>query len=178
MFFLPGILIAILTFPGVIVHEAAHQLFCRLTRTPVFEVCYFRFGNPVGYVVHEKVERPWKIFLICMGPFLVNTVLGGIIVFSSAIDVIEFQNYTNPISLFLVWLGASILMHSFPSTGDAKNLFEAVVLNKAVALWKKVVVMPFVGLIYAGAFGSIFWLDALYALAVGMLLPNLLVQLL
>jgi hypothetical protein len=27
--FIPGQLIAILTFPGVIVHEAAHQLFCR-----------------------------------------------------------------------------------------------------------------------------------------------------
>lgn len=29
MFFIPGQLIALVTFPGVIVHELAHQLFCR-----------------------------------------------------------------------------------------------------------------------------------------------------
>src|SRR5262245_37083476 len=30
MFFVPGFLISILTFPGVIVHEAAHAFFCRM----------------------------------------------------------------------------------------------------------------------------------------------------
>ena len=29
---IPGILIALATFPGVIVHEAAHMLFCKLRR--------------------------------------------------------------------------------------------------------------------------------------------------
>lgn len=47
MFFIPGQLIAALTFPGVIVHEMAHQLFCRLFRVAVLDVCYFRFG-PAG----------------------------------------------------------------------------------------------------------------------------------
>lgn len=39
---IPGFLISIATFPGVIVHEAAHQLFCRLTKVAVLDVCYFR----------------------------------------------------------------------------------------------------------------------------------------
>jgi len=51
MFFIPGPVIAALTFPGVIVHEMAHQLFCRLFRVAVLDVCYFRFGNPAGYVI-------------------------------------------------------------------------------------------------------------------------------
>jgi hypothetical protein len=46
MFFIPGPLIALATFPGVIVHELAHQLFCRWFRIPVLNVCYFT-GYPV-----------------------------------------------------------------------------------------------------------------------------------
>lgn len=50
---IPGFLISILTFPGVIVHEIAHQLFCRICGVAVLDVCYFKAGNPAGYVVHE-----------------------------------------------------------------------------------------------------------------------------
>ena len=45
------VLISLVTFPGVIVHEAAHLPFCRLRRMPVVEVCFFRVGNPAGYVI-------------------------------------------------------------------------------------------------------------------------------
>lgn len=176
MFFIPGILISILTFPGVIVHEAAHQLFCRICRVPVYKVCYFQFANPNGYVIHERISNPFKNFLICFGPFLINTVIGAIIVFPASIDVIEFQNYTNPLSLILVWLGVSILMHSFPSTGDAKSLYESVIKNQSVNFFVKAIFLPFIGLIYLGAFGSVVWLDFLYAIGVGMFLPNMLIQ--
>lgn len=178
MFFIPGILISLITFPGVIVHEAAHQFFCRVCRVPVLEVCYFRVGNPSGYVAHEVVTSPLKNYLISMGPFFFNTIVGAAIIFPAAIEVIEFQNYTNPLSLVLAWLGVSILMHSFPSTGDAQSLYESVIKNPSVNIFAKILVLPFVGLIYLGAFGSIIWLDLLYALGVGMLLPNLIIKLL
>jgi hypothetical protein len=44
--FFPGYLIATATFPGVIVHELGHKLFCLLTKTRVVETCYFRVGTP------------------------------------------------------------------------------------------------------------------------------------
>jgi hypothetical protein len=43
---IPGQLIALLTFPGVIVHELGHQLMCRFLRVAVLDVCYFRVGRP------------------------------------------------------------------------------------------------------------------------------------
>lgn len=171
MFFIPGILISFLTFPGVIVHELAHQLFCRLSRVPVFEVCYFQRGNPCGYVVHEKVDNPWKSFIICIGPLIFNTLIGTLILFPEAIEVIEFKNYTNPLSLFLAWFGISILMHSFPSSGDAENLYESVIKNKSVNIFIKILILPVVGLIYVGSYGSIVWLDLVYAVGIGMLIP-------
>lgn len=53
---IPGIVISVLTFPGVIVHEAANLLFCRFAGLAVFDVRYFRFGNPAGYVLHETTS--------------------------------------------------------------------------------------------------------------------------
>jgi hypothetical protein len=171
--FIPGQLISAVTFIGVIIHEFAHQLFCRLMKVPVFKVKYFQFGNPSGYVLHEKTDRPLANFMITVGPFIVNTVLGIIILLPAAVEVIEFKNYTNPVALVLAWLGVSVLMHSFPSTGDAKSLTEAVIKNKSVNLFVRILVSPVVGLIYLGSIGSMFWLDFMYALAVGMVLPRL-----
>jgi hypothetical protein len=56
------------TFPGVIIHEVAHQLFCRVGRVPVYEVRYFQFDLKVaGYVVHAPVQDFGTAFLISIG---------------------------------------------------------------------------------------------------------------
>lgn len=178
MFFIPGFLISIVTFPGVIVHELAHQVFCRIMDVPVFEVKYFQVKNPCGYVIHEPTSRPLANFIISIGPFLINTLLGCIILFPAAIEVVEFRSFHNPISLLSAWLGISILMHAFPSTGDAQVLVASILKNKQVNLVAKILTAPVIGLIYLGAIGSIFWLDLGYALLVGMLLPRLIVPLL
>src|SRR5437762_10128220 len=89
--FIPGQLIAILTFPGVIVHEAAHQLFCRLFRVAVLDVCYFRVGNPAGYVLHEIPAYPNQQIWIGIGPFLINTLVGALIAAPAAIPGIQFE---------------------------------------------------------------------------------------
>ena len=55
---IPGWLISLVTFPGVVVHEAAHRFFCDVTDTPVYEVSYFRpRGKPAGYVIHGRPVR-------------------------------------------------------------------------------------------------------------------------
>lgn len=175
-FFIPGILISIATFPGVIVHELAHQLFCRLTRVAVFEVCYFQFKNPVGYVIHEIPNKPSQQIMIGVGPFLVNTILGALISLPAAIPVIKFGT-GSPLDYVLIWLGVSIAMHSFPSTGDAKSIWSAVKGSETPVLIK-VLVAPIVGIIYLCALGSVVWLDLFYGLGVAMLIPNLIIKVL
>lgn len=173
MFFVPGIIISIITFPGVIIHELAHQIFCRIMRVPVYEVKYFQFSNPCGYVVHEATQDPLKTFLISTGPFLINTLIGMIILAPAAIELIVFEDYSNPLNLLLGWIGFSTLMHAFPSTGDAKVLVNNILNNKNVNVLVKIIVAPVIGLIYIGALGSVIWLDAIYAIAIAMIIPNL-----
>jgi len=151
--FIPGILITILTFPGVIIHELGHKIFCNLMGVPVLQVKYFRFGNPAGYVIHEPAKKFSQTFMITVGPFIVNTLLSFL---TFVIAVLSGGNY-----LFL-WLGASIGMHSFPSTGDAKSLWSESkrhLKHSAFAL----IGFPFAILIFIGSILSIFWFDLIYA---------------
>ncbi|WP_158825878.1 DUF3267 domain-containing protein [Mucilaginibacter lacusdianchii] len=174
--FIPGFLITWATFPGVIVHELAHQLFCRLYKVPVFNVVYFRLGNPAGYVLHEKAESKWQNMMISIGPFIVNTILGALIALPAAIPVFKLDN-ANLLDFILIYLGVSIAMHAFPSTGDAQSIWHDL-KNEDTPLAVKIAGYPIIGLIYAGALGSFFWLDLAYGVAVAVGLPNLIVNLL
>lgn len=171
---IPGIIISILTFPGVIVHELAHQLFCRWYKVSVFKVCYFQFGNPVGYVLHEKPRKKSQQIMISVGPFIINTILGALIAFPAAIPVFQFDQ-SDPIFYVLIYLGVSIAMHSFPSTGDASVMWDSV-MKEDSSLFLKIVTVPLVGLIYLGALGSFFWLDLVYGIAVAVWLPKLIIH--
>jgi hypothetical protein len=171
--FIPGIIITIATFPGVIVHELAHQLFCRLYKIPVYKVVYFQAANPAGYVLHEAPQKKWQSVMIGIGPFFLNTILGVLIALPAAMPVFELGN-ANLLHYLLIYLGVSIAMHAFPSTGDASSIWK-IVQEKDTPLLTKVVAVPVVGLIYLGALGSFFWLDLIYGGAVVMGFPHLII---
>ena len=168
MFVIPGFIISLVTFPGVIVHELAHQIFCMLMKVPVYDVKYFQLKNPAGYVLHERSERPGANILISIGPFIVNTLLGAIIMLPVSIRLVQL-NYRDPLTIILAWIGISILINSFPSTGDAKSLITDVLKNKEVSILFRVIVAPIIFLIYIGAIGSAIWLDLLYAIVITVL---------
>lgn len=177
---IPGFVITWLTFPGVIVHELAHALFCRLFGLKIYAVCYFRFstgfGQPAGYVIHEPSQKAWQDLFVGIGPFFVNTIVGSVIAAPAAIPFFRFHS-GDPLDYLLIWLGVSIAMHSFPSTGDASSIWQSIGA-KETPMMTKVFGTPIVGIIYLGALGSIFWLDLLYGIAVAGLLPGILITLL
>lgn len=173
--FIPGFVISIVTFPGVIVHEFAHQLFCRLYKVPVFKVVYFQVGNPAGYVLHEPAPNKWHNIMISIGPFFVNTILGALIALPAALPIFTFEN-GGLLDYVLIYLGVSIAMHAFPSTGDANAIWE-VLKEKDTNLLVKIIGYPLVGLIYLGSLASFFWLDLLYGMAIAIGLPKLIISL-
>ena len=172
--FIPGILITIVTFPGVIVHELAHQLFCRLYKIPVFKVVYFQAENPAGYVLHERPENKWQTIMISVGPFFINTLVGALIALPASLPVLEFGHDAGFLEILQIYLGVSIAMHAFPSTGDANVIWQTM-KEKNTPLWLKIVGYPIVGLIYLGALGSFFWLDFIFGIGVVMGFPHLLI---
>jgi len=172
---IPGFVVALLTFPGVIVHEVAHMLFCKLRGLAVIDVCFVRLGNPAGYVVHEPPKDFLSSFLVAVGPFIVNSVLCVAFCFPAFVPVKVFDQ-ADPISYFLIWLGVSIGMHAFPSPHDANNLWQAAKGAARTMNPLALASFPLVVLIYVAHFLSIFWLDYLYGLFLGFALPQLLLE--
>ena len=119
-----GLLISLFTFPGVIVHELGHAVFCWLLGIRVAKVCLFRFGNPAGYVLHEQPANALQHVLISYGPFFVNTMLGAAVAAPATVPLICFSNRHS--AYLLIWLGIYIAMHAFPSTGDAASLWQGI----------------------------------------------------
>lgn len=172
---IPGFIISILTFPGVIVHEFAHMLFCKIRGVAVLDVCFFRLGNPCGYVIHEEIKDFNTAFLVSVGPFIINSLLCIIICFPAFIPVRVF-NIEDKISYVLLWLGISIGMHSFPSTGDASALYQHAKQSVSALHPLAIISFPLVVIIYIANALRFFWLDYIYGVAIGLGLPSLLLK--
>jgi hypothetical protein len=172
---IPGFIITILTFPGVIVHEFAHMLFCKIRGVAVLDVCFFRVGNPAGYVVHEETKDFTTTFLIAVGPFIVNSLLCMIICFPALFPIRIFE-VEDIISYVPLWLGISIGMHAFPSTGDASSLYQQA--KKAVSTYHPLAIIsfPLVIVIYVANALRFFWFDYIYGVAIGLGLPMFLLE--
>ncbi len=160
MIIIPGWLISILTFPGVIVHEWAHKKCCVWVGVPVYKVVYFRFGNPAGYVLHGETRTYKQTFWISVGPLILNSLSAIFLGFLLSGFGTEGFLYT-----FLLWVAISIGMHSFPSDGDMKNIFEASKneLKKGGSILHYLA-FPFVGLIFLANKLRFIWFDLWYAL--------------
>ena len=173
MMLIPGQLVSLATFPGVIVHEAAHMWFCKLRNVAVFDVCFFRIGNPAGYVVHEEIKDFNTALMVSLGPLIVNSLLCIFICFPAFLPMRIF-GVTSILSYFLLWLGISIGMHAFPSSGDGYALYQNAKKSASSGNILAILSFPLVLLIYLANIGRIFWLDYLYGAAIGLGLPTLL----
>ena len=175
---------SLFTIPGVVVHEFAHKQACDLAGVPVLEAVYFRFGDPPGYVRHHQPDRYRTSFVISVAPFLVNTAVAlaaflGLAALVSAtghggtspsdwLEAVEtVSRETLAAGLLLAWLGFSVGMHAFPSTGDARTLW-----TRSRAEWRRSPVVllgiPVVVVIYIANLLSWLWADVFYALALAL----------
>jgi len=135
-------IINFITFPGVILHEWSHAHYCRLFKVQVMKVVYFRFGNPLGYVIHAEPHSLRSAFWISIGPLVINTFFCYVLSFST--------RYTTNIGLkiFLLWLSFSFAFHALPSGQDATNMFDKNnSLLKEGKFWY-IIFWPFIGLVY------------------------------
>jgi hypothetical protein len=167
---IPGFLISILSFPGVIVHEAAHQLFCRWFKVAIFDVCYFRVGNPAGYVMHEPVEDFKTLWFVSMGPFFVNTALCVFFCSAAFLPMWELK-ISDPLAYFFYWLGISIGMHAFPSTQDLRHIWDAAPREAKRFNLLAILSFPVVGILFVLNLARVVWADVVYGVAVGILAP-------
>ena len=159
MFFIPGVLISALTFPGVIIHEWAHKFFCERMGVVVHKVKYFQLKNPAGYVMHEAPKTYAQTFWISIGPLIVNS-LAAIILSLIATQTVSGGWFW----LVLYWIAISAGMHSFPSDHDMKHVASA--STEAIKKGGNILhylAFPFVWLVWIANKLRFFWFDLIWA---------------
>ena len=126
-------------------------------------------------MIHEEPQSFTSAFLIAMGPFIINSLLCVLFCFPAMVPVRTF-GHKDPICYFLIWLGISIGMHAFPSTQDARVLWQQA--KKAVGNFNPLALasFPLVIVIYAANLLRFFWLDYLYGIGLGFVLPELILN--
>jgi len=151
-------IVSAITFIGVIFHEFGHKLFCNLTGVKVIKVCYFRIGNPAGYVIHEKTRNFIQSFFISVGPLLSGAFFAVLFFeISKTFTPDIWQKY------FFMWLGGSVAVNSFPSSADAKSLWRDTnwhIQNNILAI----IGYPFVFLIWLANRLTAILFDIIYAI--------------
>lgn len=142
-----------LTFPGVVVHEWAHKIFCQISGLHVMKTVYFRFGNPSGYVVHEVPKTYLQSFFVSTGPIIFNSLVSISLAYA-----VSFLSHGSNWRIVFLWLSFSIAAHAFPSEEDLHGASHDGLnsLKKGSSLWP-LIGFPLIGLMWlAGRFGLIF----------------------
>src|SRR5579872_135010 len=123
IFFIPGELIALITFPGVIIHEIAHRFFCDFNKVPVYGIQYFiPLSENAGCVIHERTSKLSHAFFIASGPLIVNSIVCMLLTFPYmtpyylGTDFLVNTSFRASIGYsLLVWIGMSAGFNAIPS---------------------------------------------------------------
>jgi len=159
-------IINIITFPGVIIHEFAHKKYCDWTGTPVLQVCYFRLGDPQGFVVHEQPEELSAAFAISAGSLIINTLCG------MALPLAAFLFNLFSWQFFMMWwIGISAGMHAFPSNDDALNFKQQVRQHRGRISLLFLFSILFQAIIRMANALKFIWFDLWYASAISLAGP-------
>lgn len=126
MLFIPGWIISLFTFPGVILHEIAHRFFCDLFKVRVYKAEYFiSFAERSGCILSEQTNNLTANFWISYGPLFVNTLISVICCFPFFLSYIAGTEYVVPGSIFfriVMWIGISAGVQAIPSNEDMESM--------------------------------------------------------
>lgn len=114
-----GINLNYLLFPGLVMHEFAHYLACKLAGIRVYEVRWW--SSKGGHVVHDRA-RGSNGAIISLAPFLLNNIL-ALLFLAAAFGAWAYGN--GLVALILFWLGFSFGVYAVPSAHDLRMSLAA-----------------------------------------------------
>lgn len=160
-----GLLVRIITFPGVILDLAVNIFTAKILVIEIIKINYGSIltGNPVEI---NKDSKYYKLFLFAFVPFIILS----LIAIPFCYKAIEFNK--GPKFLFCMWLGISIAAHSFPETDLGKTIWKRTNIDFRNKNYFSIFAYPFVILIFIIRVLHIFWLDILYGFGIMFLITH------
>lgn len=132
------------TAPGIVLHEFAHWLACRLLGVVVLDVAFFRLTGRPGYVEHEKPPTWGRTVVVALAPLLVNVLVAA----STLQYAVSIHGGEGPgpvaVGVGLVWVSVSALVHAIPSLQDVRQVWAATLSH-----WSRYPLVVVVAPVYA-----------------------------
>jgi len=118
-------ILELLFYPGVIIHEFTHFLACILLGVKVTKI---KFGLKESYVQHQDVHN-WKTIIIAIAPFLLSNLIATLGIWYAVKFCPEFYFFA-----IILWLAITIIFQSVPSKKDIQNVDSKIVsIYKGIA---------------------------------------------
>lgn len=132
------------TTPGIVVHEFAHWLACRLLGVAVLDVAFFRLTGRAGYVEHEKPPTWLRTVVVALAPLFVNILVAAVVLQYAVSIHGGVGPRTVAVGIGLVWLSLTALVHAVPSLQDVRQVWAA-----TLAHWTRYPLVLVVAPVYA-----------------------------
>jgi hypothetical protein len=113
-----NLLVTVAFLPGILSHEYAHVLACRVCGVEVFARPSLNPFADSAYVDHAAVDRFGPELAIGLAPVVVNATLGALAFLLAGV-------LPMPGALVAGWLGTTLAVTAFPSAADTKGLVPA-----------------------------------------------------
>ena len=172
--------IALLMFPGRILHEISHRFFCDVTTVPVYAIRYFILHHDSktgGCVTHEHTNSLRKAFLIGCGPLIINSIVCMVLTLPFGTSYVLGTDFIKPQSPmmnyahnFVTWFGLCAGIYAMPSNQDIEQIID--LSNSAGS---RLFTYPFISLVYIMNWNYLgYGFRACYAVLVACLVPFIL----
>lgn len=173
--YIPAEAVAVITFPGVVLHEVSHRLVCDIFNIPVYSVNYFSPSKKAGHVIHAPIQKEYQSLLVSIAPLIINTIVCMILTLPAGmIDYLGTEFLMQDQSGFwsflygaLKWIGYTIGFNAMPSDTDMHNVASNSTLCSFFADCIRAISAPF-NISFLGPILSIG-----YAYIISLILPAL-----
>ena len=153
--------ITIAVAPGILSHEYAHVLACRLTGVEIRQRPSLALLESAATIEHDPVETFGQDFAIAVAPLLVNSLLAlAAFFFATRLDP--------PVAFVPLWLGLTFGLTALPSHDDTASLVAgARTLSPGLRPVGYAIAVPVRAVSYSvflAGIVALFWTGALLAL--------------
>ena len=166
-----GWLIIAATFPGVIVHEAAHVIACRLLGVTVYKVRFLQIDRNLGYVLHAPAPNLFSTLLIATGPLVINSLICLALAMPASIprDIFGATGWGTGL---ILWLAVSCGVHAFPSRADIAAIWEHASSAGRFRRIRQILIWPLTTTLSGLNLLTILWFDIIFGIVVAAFGPR------
>lgn len=160
----------VITYFGTELRVLWEHIVCRACSIPAEDTRTFKVSEMCGHVEHELAKKLSSAFSLCFVPFIINFVIGILMLLTGSYRVFYIGDISF-LGLLFLWLGVSLLANCAPSFEDVLS-FKDQLYKKETSLFAKILLTPHFAVSYAFAYLERFSITLVLAVLFAVIFPT------